>query len=539
MPDPRDVAEEHYADRRRLIEAADRAAGGAWGRVDPDDILRSWLALLPEMLVAVSGAQLAAASSADEYVTEVLESQDIDATAAGAVAPRFFAGVASDGRPLATLLANPAVVALSAIQDGADVARALAAGRANLDMIVRTQLADAGRAADQVALVARPAATAYVRVAVGKTCARCLILAGRTYGWSAGFDRHPRDDCIHLPTDIARAGRLTQDPDDIYARMNPAERTRAGFTAADQKAIADGADMNQVVNAHRGLYTTVVGGQKIRATREGTSVRGTFGGFEIDPDTGRLRVRAGSELERRRSGSRSIRAAKAPRLTPEQIYRIAGDDRDEAVRLLRRNGYLVNRSVPAAPTRPRPALSPDLTPETAEALQRQMLAGQDWTPQQREALREYSDGWALEMNQLLRKGSGGGLFGAQFVRDAQAAMRPLPQAVTLHRFVHWDAFGVRSAAALKKLVGKTVQDRGFASTTIASSGWPDEQMRMGAGRTVRMEITAPAGTPAAYIESISAYPGQWEMLLGAGMKFRITAVTPSGKQTVVKVVIEP
>ena len=29
------------------------------------------------------------------------------------------------------------------------------------------------------------------------------------------------------------------------------------------------------------------------------------------------------------------------------------------------------------------------------------------------------------------------------------------------------------------------------------------------------------------------------MLLGAGMKFRITAVTPSGKQTVVKVVIEP
>ena len=60
MPDPRDVAEEHYADRRRLIEAADRAAGGAWGRVDPDDILRSWLALLPEMAARADEATGAA-----------------------------------------------------------------------------------------------------------------------------------------------------------------------------------------------------------------------------------------------------------------------------------------------------------------------------------------------------------------------------------------------------------------------------------------------------------------------------------------------
>lgn len=345
MPGPDDVALDHYTQRRILSEAAAQVAAAAWGQVDPDDILRSWLGQLPALTTAVSGAQLAAAAAADGYTTDVLEAQGLDAAADGQVAARTFAGVASDGRSLATLLANPAVTALSAIKDGIDVARALAAGRSNLDMIVRTQVADSGRAADQAALVARPAATGYVRVAVGQTCARCLILAGRTYRWSAGFQRHPRCDCIHLPTQIATAGGLVQDPHEMYARLTPAERTRAGFTAADQAAIRDGADLNAVVNAHRGMYTTVVGGRTIRATREGTTVRGTFGGFEIDPDTGALRRRASSELENRRSGSRRIGAARAPRLTPEQIYRIAGDNRDEAVRLLRRNGYLIDRRV--------------------------------------------------------------------------------------------------------------------------------------------------------------------------------------------------
>ncbi|HEX5995681.1 MAG TPA: hypothetical protein VFY84_11115 [Jiangellales bacterium] len=121
--------------------------------------------------------------------------------------------------------------------------------------------------------------------------------------------------------------------------MTEAEQDKV-FTKAGAQAIRDGADMGQVVNARRGMFTASIGSKRFLATREGTTVRGLFGGYEIDPDTGRLRRRGEDELRRVRSGSRFIRAARVPRLMPEQIYREANGDRDEAIRLLRRFGYI-------------------------------------------------------------------------------------------------------------------------------------------------------------------------------------------------------
>lgn len=281
-----------------------------WAEVDPNRIVDSWAAQVPDLTNIVAGAQLGAARQADPYTTAALDAEDVDPAAEAAVDPAGFSGTASDGRGLASLLTNPVVVTLLSIQDGMDVARALLSGRSNLDMLVRTQVADAGRAADQVSITARPKATGYVRVAVGKTCARCLILAGRSYQWNTGFLRHPRCDCIHVPRGIAQAGRLMQDPRRIYDQMSEAERIRAGFTRADQRAIALGSDLDQVVNAKRGMYTA--GGH--RFTREGTTRRG-FARSRLGPGT--------------------------PRITPEEIFRVAGDDRDEALRLLYRNGYLL------------------------------------------------------------------------------------------------------------------------------------------------------------------------------------------------------
>lgn len=323
MSQPRDVALDHYSDRQRLVDAAGEATGQMWSQVDPARIADSWAAMLPDATTVVTAAQLGAARAADDYLDEALAAQEISTEAAAVVAPTAFAGVASDGRALASLLANPVITSLVSIQSGASVSTALASGQANLDMLVRTQVADAGRLADQVALTARRSTTGYVRITVGNSCSRCLILAGRTYRWSSGFLRHPRCDCIHLPTTIAQAGKLHQDPESIYARMSPADRTRAGFSRADQLAIQDGADLNQVVNSRRGLYTA--GGRGF--THEGTSRRGTFGGYEMLPD-GTLRRRAAAERGR------------APRLSVDQIYRQAGTDREEALRLLRKNGYL-------------------------------------------------------------------------------------------------------------------------------------------------------------------------------------------------------
>lgn len=186
------VARDHYRDQQRLSDAAAQVAGDAWSQVDPGDIRGSWAAQSPRVTVALAGAQQAAASQADGYLDAVLGEQGIPAAAAGRVAPGAFAGVASDGRALGTLVDQPAVGTLAAIGSGHSTARSMAMGRASLDMIVRTQVADAGRAADGAALAARPGASGYTRLLVPPSCSRCAILAGRWYRYSAGFQRHPR-----------------------------------------------------------------------------------------------------------------------------------------------------------------------------------------------------------------------------------------------------------------------------------------------------------------------------------------------------------
>lgn len=234
------VARRHYRWRRKLIRAVAEEARRAWRRVDPGDIAGSWRAEIGRLLLVVSGAQLAAAQAADDYLDAVLAEQDIDPAASGRVAASMLAGVASDGRDLDGLLYQPAVTSLVAIRDGVPVARALAGGYATLDMIARTQVADAGRAADQVALAARREAGGYVRMVVGHTCSRCLILAGRWYAYNAGFRRHPR--C--RPGATASTSRLVRTGPGTCARTRgprstpcrPRSRTRCSARLARRRS---------------------------------------------------------------------------------------------------------------------------------------------------------------------------------------------------------------------------------------------------------------------------------------------------------------
>lgn len=188
---PEQVALAHYRGRRLLVEAVADVARRLWRQVDPGRLDASWASLSAQLLVGLAGAQQSAATPADGYLDTVLSAQDLDPTPAARLVPSALAGVASDGRPLETLLHHPVVVTKLAIGSGATTTRALAAGYTNLDMIVRTQVADAGRVADQVALSARRRVGGYTRMVVGATCARCVILAGRWYRWNAGFARHP------------------------------------------------------------------------------------------------------------------------------------------------------------------------------------------------------------------------------------------------------------------------------------------------------------------------------------------------------------
>ncbi|MFE9381784.1 hypothetical protein ACFYMO_00885 [Streptomyces sp. NPDC007025] len=166
-------------------------------------------------------------------------------------------------------------------------------------------MADTGRQADQAAMVANRGVTSYVRVVELPACSRCIILAGREYGVSSGFLRHPRCDCTMQP--VTRRSRPTPlDAHDLFESMSPAQR-RKTFGEAGTKAVEDGASVSAVVNARKGMDRVEMFGRTAQVTRTGT-------------------------------GSR--RRKRPPRLMPEEIYRLADGDRNHAIRLLYKNGYL-------------------------------------------------------------------------------------------------------------------------------------------------------------------------------------------------------
>jgi hypothetical protein len=197
--------------------------------------------------------------------------------------------------------------------------------------ITATQVADAGSGATGAAMAGRRTIQGYVRVVQPPACARCIILAGKEFGWNKGFQRHPRCDCIHLPTTLIARNQTQRgfvDPDAYFRGLSRAEQDRV-FGAAGARAIRDGADMASVVNARRGMYTADAYRRQVAATSEGATRRGYF-----------------YRQERRRAIDRGLVPAsgrgfqlRTPRLMPEEIYRLA-ESRDEAIAMLRRFGYL-------------------------------------------------------------------------------------------------------------------------------------------------------------------------------------------------------
>ncbi|MEU6944286.1 hypothetical protein ABZ957_03425 [Streptomyces sp. NPDC046316] len=320
----------HQEARERLAEAAARASRQMWRQVDRDAIRPSWLALLARVLTIVSGGQLAAAKAAEPWLLALLGPGDEDSPEIELV-PAMFAGVDGAGTPLAEVLLAPMWTALREVTQGVPVAHAMARGEAVLDVITRTAVADAGRAADSVGMVTRPAVRSYVRVVESGACSRCIVLAGREYGVSKAFARHPRCQCGMEP--VTRDHKPTPvDAKDVYDQMSEQQRKRT-FGEAAVKAIDEGADIAQVVNARRGMASAVVYGQKILKTTEGVTRRGIAGQ--------RLRdfQKAGGQRFDAETAARA--RSRRPRLMPEEIYKQADGNRDHAVRLLRFHGYIV------------------------------------------------------------------------------------------------------------------------------------------------------------------------------------------------------
>lgn len=307
------TARAFYRFLQSLSDNAGARARTAWAQLDPKNLSGSWESngVTDQLLVTVAQAQLAAATAAEPFVAAALAKQAAAAVPLGSLAPRSLAGIASDGRDLDSLLLQPLIQTLAAIEAGAPPDAALELGANAVDTIAQTQVSDAGRAGVDVAMTAHPEASGWVRMLVPPSCGRCVVLAGRVYRWSSGFDRHPQDDCVTVPAQENVADDLTTDPQAYFDSLTAAQQDR-DFGKAVAAAIRDGADISQAVNARRGTRGMSRPGRRA-TTVEGTTRRGVAG----------ARLRG------------------APRLMPQGIADIAGADRERRLELLQQHGYIL------------------------------------------------------------------------------------------------------------------------------------------------------------------------------------------------------
>ncbi|MEU2992905.1 hypothetical protein ABZ772_21605 [Streptomyces griseoincarnatus] len=318
----------HMEARRRLALATALATHRLWRRLDQDNLYQSWLGLMGDVIALVVASQMRAVQMTDPWLLRLLGPENEDRPEANRLIPAAFAGVDGAGRPLADVLRAPVWTALRMLTQGRPIVQALVSGQALLDAIVQTAVADTGRAADSVGMTARPSVTGYIRVVEAGACSRCIVLAGAEYQTDRAFLRHPRCKCGMEPVTRDHTPDVPS-PKRLVDQMSEAQK-RKTFGVAGAKALADGADLGQLVNARRGMQSASVLGGRAVTTSEGT-VRGEFRRQEF------RRLQAEGAIPRSRS-MRGFRPTRA-RLMPEEIYRLA-DDREHAVRLLREHGYI-------------------------------------------------------------------------------------------------------------------------------------------------------------------------------------------------------
>lgn len=157
-----------------------------------------------------------------------------------------------------------------------------------------------------------------------------------------------------------------------------------------------------------------------------------------------------------------------------------------------------------------------------------------WTASQRASLRYYTSNNYTQMNRFLRGQQNTTPAVKNHIKNAQAGMRPSTRPMLLHRGCGLEQLGLHAYSSLgdvEALVGKTMQDKGFMSTSVGGHA--------AFGGKVLLEIEAPTGTPMAFVKSISHYNSENEMLLAAGTKYKVISVKQDGYKYVVRVRVVP
>lgn len=312
MPTIPQSAQKHLTTQRRETHEALSATQRQWRRMGPD-FDASWGLIVGSLVGITSTAQHRIAEESFDYIPTVLDEQGsserINVTTRPQADP--LVGVTGSGTPVDEAFYAAVITSKIAIDRGMTIPQALKRGEHRLMQRASLALSDTGRFAERISLA--PARVSYYQRALSlPSCSRCVILAGRLYRMEQAFQRHPRCDCRHLP--VGEAGEVEEaDPLEYFGSLPESEQDRI-FTKSGAEAIRNGADMNQVVNARRGMYTSRTGSRKWKFTSEGTTRRGWWG------------------RDQRRGTSRR-------RLMPEEIQRLSSDKADY-LRMLRNYGFI-------------------------------------------------------------------------------------------------------------------------------------------------------------------------------------------------------
>ncbi|MCX4663350.1 hypothetical protein [Streptomyces uncialis] len=313
-----------YMEVQGIARGVLEAIQALWRDVTPDRILSAMQGETGrQILAAVTAGQMTSAAGAQAFVTASMIAQGAAAGPAGTLVPDRLAGIAADGRPLATMLYLPAIRTAQALALGATPEAASLAGLNQMATMVSTTITDTARTATSVAMSAERRCVMYVRVVRLPACARCIILASQTYSHSEGFKRHPQCDCGMEPMS-EREWKASKSPEDLIREMSPEEQHKR-LGAAGVKALAAGADLGQIVNARRGI-DTAAGRGKAMVTTESTTRRG-------------IGAKAMASAFEKVPGKRYERSAEKRQL-PEMIFERAGGDRELEIAMLKKHGYI-------------------------------------------------------------------------------------------------------------------------------------------------------------------------------------------------------
>ena len=194
----------------------------------------------------------------------------------------------------------------------------------------RTMLADTHRSATSMTARGICYQSTYVRGLTPPSCGRCVILAGQQCG-KTPFERHPHCDCIAVYTGPKAPANACTSPSEYLDSLDEVQLAKVLGGRANARAYADGADLNQLVNAQRGIRTAQIDGRNIKYTTEGT----TRHGFAASRMIG-----SGYAKEFVKNGGRYTKVDR-PRLMPETIYARCGDDHEKALSMLYKYGWIL------------------------------------------------------------------------------------------------------------------------------------------------------------------------------------------------------